>query len=63
MNGIIGNNGEVQFANSQSTRDLRATSRNLHERTDSTGRLKANGIRGATTPDAMHQAYGLVRAP
>ena len=41
MDNIIGNNGEVQFANGQSNRDLRASSGNLHERTDSTDPLKA----------------------
>src|SRR5882672_28060 len=35
------NNGEVQFANGQSSRDLRAGSENLHERTDSNDPLEA----------------------
>ena len=41
MNNIIGNNGEVQFANGQSSRDLRVNSENLLERTDSSDRLEA----------------------
>jgi membrane fusion protein (multidrug efflux system) len=41
MNNIIGNNGEVQFANGQSSRDLRARSWNLRERTDSSDPLEA----------------------
>jgi membrane fusion protein, multidrug efflux system len=32
MGDIIGNNGDVQFANGQSSRDLRVSSGNLHER-------------------------------
>ena len=31
MNNFIGNNGEVQFANGQSSRDLRVNSENLLE--------------------------------
>jgi len=34
MDILIGNNGAVQFANGKSSRDLRASSANLHERTD-----------------------------
>jgi len=101
MDNIIGNNGELRFANGQSSRDLRASSENLHERTNSSNALKALRrdsdevlerrtqyhqsvlvtnltsadesvqqfvrtsshflvTRGATTPDAIHQAYGLV---
>jgi membrane fusion protein, multidrug efflux system len=41
MDNIIGNNGEGQFANGQNTRDLRASSGNLRERTDSTDPLEA----------------------
>jgi membrane fusion protein (multidrug efflux system) len=41
MDNIIGNNGEVQFANGQSSRDLRTSSRNLHERTASSDSLEA----------------------
>src|ERR1700693_5289438 len=41
MDNIIGNNGEVQFANGQSSRDLRASSGNLHERTASSDPLEA----------------------
>jgi hypothetical protein len=41
MDDIIENNGEVQFANGQSNRDLRASSGNLHERTDSSAPLEA----------------------
>src|SRR5271154_242833 len=90
MDNSIGNNGELQFANGQSSRDLRASSGNLHKRTDSSDPLEAlrrdsdevlerrtqyhqreavrndlepfPGNRGATTPDAIHQAYGLVES-
>ena len=41
MDKTIGNNGEVQFANGQSSRDLRPGSENLHERTDSSNPLEA----------------------
>ncbi len=41
MDNIVGNNVEGQFANGQSSRDLRANSGNLHERTDSSGPLEA----------------------
>jgi membrane fusion protein, multidrug efflux system len=41
MNNIIGNNGEVQFANGQISRDLRVNSENLLERTDSSNLLEA----------------------
>jgi membrane fusion protein (multidrug efflux system) len=41
MNNIIGNNGEAQFANGQSARDLRTGSGNLHEPTPSTDPLEA----------------------
>src|SRR5580700_5541842 len=41
MNNFIGNNGEVQFANGQSSRDLRVNSENLLERIDSIERLEA----------------------
>jgi membrane fusion protein (multidrug efflux system) len=41
VDNIIGNNGEVQFANGQSSRDLRASSGNLPERTDSSDPLEA----------------------
>jgi membrane fusion protein, multidrug efflux system len=41
MDNIVGNNGEVQFANGQSSRDLRPSSGNLHERTDSSDPLEA----------------------
>ncbi len=41
MNNIIGNNGEVQFANGQISRDLRVNSENLLERTDSSDPLEA----------------------
>ncbi len=41
MDNIIGNNGEMQFANGQSSRDLRASSGNLHERTNSSDPLEA----------------------
>lgn len=41
MNNIIGNNEELLFANGQSSRDLRASSGNLHERTDSSDPLQA----------------------
>jgi short chain dehydrogenase len=34
MDNIIGNNGAVQFAKAQTSRDLRGSSANLHERTD-----------------------------
>jgi membrane fusion protein, multidrug efflux system len=38
---IIGNNGEMLFANGQSSRDLRASSGNLRERTDPSDLLEA----------------------
>jgi membrane fusion protein, multidrug efflux system len=41
MDNIIGNNGEGQFANGQSSRDLRASSDNLHEQTDLSDPLEA----------------------
>src|SRR5271155_4105688 len=41
MNNIIGNDGEVQFANGQISRDLRVNSENLLERTDSSDLLEA----------------------
>jgi membrane fusion protein, multidrug efflux system len=41
MDNIIGNNGEVQFANGQNSRDLRASSENLHDQTDSIQPLEA----------------------
>ena len=41
MNNFIGNNGEVQFANGQSSRDLRVNSENLLERIDSVDSLEA----------------------
>ena len=41
MNNFIGNNGEVQFANGQSSRDLRVNSENLLEWTDSIDPLEA----------------------
>src|SRR5277367_1684221 len=41
MNNIIGNNGEVQFANGQISRDLRVSSENLLERADSSDPLEA----------------------
>ena len=41
MDNIIGNNGEGQFANGQSSRDLRASSENLHEQTDLSDPLEA----------------------
>jgi membrane fusion protein, multidrug efflux system len=41
MNNFIGNNGEVQFANGQSSRDLRVNSENLLERIDSSEPLEA----------------------
>ena len=41
MNNMIGNNGEVQFANGQSSRDLRVNSENLLEWTDSSDPLEA----------------------
>ena len=41
MNNIIENNGEVQFANGQISRDLRVNSENLLERTDSSDPLEA----------------------
>ena len=41
MNNFIGNNGEVQFANGQSSRDLRVNSENLLERIDSIDPLEA----------------------
>ncbi len=41
MDNIIGNNDEVQFANGQNSRDLRASSENLHEQTDTIEPLKA----------------------
>jgi hypothetical protein len=106
MNNIIGNNGEVQFANGQISRDLRVSSGNLLERTVSSDPLEALSFgiafvttmlerrtqyhqsvlvsnltsadesvrrfvtmsshllvtRGATTPDAIHQAYGLAES-
>jgi len=34
MGDIVGNNGDVQFANGQSSRDLRDIPEALHERTD-----------------------------
>jgi len=41
MDNIIGNNGEVQFANGENSRDLRANSGNLRDRTDSSGPFEA----------------------
>jgi membrane fusion protein, multidrug efflux system len=41
MNNFIGNNGEVQFANGQSSRDLRVNSENLLEWSDSIDPLEA----------------------
>jgi membrane fusion protein (multidrug efflux system) len=41
MNKFVENNGEVQFANGQSSRDLRIISGDLHERTDSSDPLEA----------------------
>jgi hypothetical protein len=41
MDNIIGNNGEVQFANRQNSRDLRVSSRGLNEPTDSSDGLEA----------------------
>jgi membrane fusion protein, multidrug efflux system len=41
MNNIIENNGEVQFANGQSSRDLRVNAENLLERADSSDPLEA----------------------
>jgi membrane fusion protein, multidrug efflux system len=41
MNDSIGNNGEVQFANGQISRDLRVTAENLLERADSSDPLEA----------------------
>jgi membrane fusion protein, multidrug efflux system len=41
MDNLIGNNGDLQFANGQSTRDLRDSSGNLHERPDSSDGLQA----------------------
>jgi membrane fusion protein, multidrug efflux system len=41
MDNILANNGEVQFANGQSSRNLRVSSRDLHERTDSRDSLEA----------------------
>jgi membrane fusion protein (multidrug efflux system) len=41
MDNLVGNNGAVQFANGQSSRDLRASSGNLHELTDSSDPLEA----------------------
>jgi len=41
MNNISGNNGEVQFANGQISRDLRVSSENLLERADSSDPLEA----------------------
>jgi membrane fusion protein (multidrug efflux system) len=41
MDKFIENNGDVQFANGQSSRDLRARSGNLQERTDSSDPLEA----------------------
>ena len=41
MVNISGNNGEVQFANGQSSRDLRASSGNLDGRTDPRDPLEA----------------------
>jgi membrane fusion protein (multidrug efflux system) len=41
MNNIIDNNGEEQFANGQTSRDLRVSSDVIGERTDSSDRLEA----------------------
>jgi len=41
MNNIIGNSGEVQFANGQISRDLRVNAENLLERADSSDALEA----------------------
>jgi membrane fusion protein (multidrug efflux system) len=41
MDNILGENGENQFANRQSSRDLRATSGSLHEPTNSSDPLEA----------------------
>jgi len=41
MDNSIGNNGEMQFANGQSSRDLRTSSANLHERPDLSDPLEA----------------------
>jgi len=41
MDNIIGNDGEVQFANRQNRRDLRGSSRGLNEPTDSSDGLEA----------------------
>ena len=41
MNNIVGNNGEEQFANGQSSRDLRASSGNLQEPAGSSEPLEA----------------------
>jgi multidrug efflux pump subunit AcrA (membrane-fusion protein) len=53
MNEIIGNNGEAQFANGQSNRDLRANSRNLHGRTDSADPLEA--LRGDSDENLLRR--------
>jgi membrane fusion protein, multidrug efflux system len=41
MDNIVENNNEVQFANGQNSRDLRASSENLHEQTDTIEPQKA----------------------
>jgi hypothetical protein len=41
IDNISGHKGEMQFANGQSSRDLRVDSGNLHERIDSSGPLEA----------------------
>jgi hypothetical protein len=41
MDIIIEIHSEVEFANGQSSRDLRASSENLYERTDSSDQLEA----------------------
>jgi membrane fusion protein, multidrug efflux system len=53
MDNIVGNSGELQFANGQSSRDLRANLGNLHERTDSSDRREA--LRRDSDEDLQHR--------
>ena len=41
MDDIVGKKSEARFANGQSSRELRASSGNLHDRTDSSDPLEA----------------------
>ena len=62
MNNIIGNNGEVQFANGQISRDLRVSSGNLLERTVSSDPLEALSFELAFVARCSSGALSIIRA-